>query len=153
MGRSRCYCHWGWRGSCKCSSQEKKPKLSEHHIAGSHIACCSQTDPSCFAVCHLMLGTEIFSPFSLHFTFQKETPFGKEWSNQDSNSFKGVWRLLDSPSCWSRIRRLSYLPAQDSSTPLESLVVQKGFGQPSVEWGGLSKYSQYETQLCFISFF
>lgn len=70
--------------------RKKKPKLSEHHIAGSHIACCSQTDPSCFAVCHLMLGTEIFSPFSLHFTFQKETPFGKEWSNQDSNSFKGV---------------------------------------------------------------
>lgn len=46
------------------------------------------------------------------------------------------------------------LLAQDSSTLLESLVVQKGFRQPCAEWEGFPKYSQYETQLWgFFPFF
>lgn len=59
-------------GSIAC--RKNNPRLSEHHTAGCHIGCCSQTDTSYFAIYHLMLGTEI-SPSSLHFSSQRECPW------------------------------------------------------------------------------
>jgi len=44
------------------------------------------------------------------------------------------------------------LLAQDCSTLLESLMVQKGLSQPCVEWEEISKCSQYETQPWFFIF-
>lgn len=73
-GRSRCYCQWGGRRGWKHSSQEKQPQ-TEHYSRLSHIGCCSQEDISCFAVCHLMLGTEVSFPFSLLFSSQREPPW------------------------------------------------------------------------------
>lgn len=54
--------------------RKNNPRLSEHHTAGCHIGCCSQA-ASCFPIWNLMLGTEISSPSSLHFSSQTEYPW------------------------------------------------------------------------------